>query len=59
MGCFRKTLGLCAITYSVFLGNLRGLEAGLWYGCIALFCGLTYVAIPVLSEFFRKNRIGY
>ena len=59
MGCFRKTLGFCAITYSVFLGNLRGLEAGLWYGCIALFCSLTYVDIPVLSEFFRKNRIGY
>jgi DNA-binding XRE family transcriptional regulator len=62
-GFFGNTLGfLCsytAITYSVFSGNIKGLEAGLWYGSIALFCGLTYVAISLLSEFYRKNRIGY
>ncbi|PCI75301.1 MAG: transcriptional regulator [SAR86 cluster bacterium] len=62
-GIFGNTVGLvCAytgITYSVISGNLRGLEAGLWYGGIALFCGLTYVVITLLSEFFRKNRIGY
>ncbi|NKB33143.1 MAG: helix-turn-helix domain-containing protein [Pseudomonadales bacterium] len=60
-GMFGNTAGLlCAfsgISYSVYIGNLRGLEAGLWYGGIALVGGLFYVAIPLLGEYFRKNSI--
>lgn len=62
-GMLGNTLGfICAylgITYSLITGNLKGLEAGIWYGGIALFCGLIYIGIAVLSEYFRKNRIGY
>lgn len=62
-GFFGNSVGFfCAyigISYSVFSGSLGGIEAGLWYGSIALFCGLTYVAISLLSEFYRKNSIAY
>ena len=47
------------ITYSLASGNISGSESGIWYGSVALFCGLTYVGIALLSEYFRKNRIGY
>ncbi len=62
-GMIGNTVGLIcaysAITYSVVTGSIKGLEAGLWYGSIGLFCGLTYLGINLLSEYFRKNRIGY
>ncbi|MDG1819694.1 MAG: helix-turn-helix transcriptional regulator [Porticoccaceae bacterium] len=48
-----------AITYSLISGNITSLQAGVSYGAIGLFCGLTYLAIAVLSDYFRKNRIGY
>ena len=48
-----------AITYSVISGNISSMQAGLWYGGIGLFCGLTCLAIAFLSDYFRKNQIGY
>jgi len=63
LGMLGNTIGLTsaysAITYSVVYGDLGGLQAGLWYGGIGLFCGVTYLAISLLSDHFRKNRIGY
>jgi len=62
-GMLGNTIGLVcaysAITYSVIFENLRGMEAGVWYGSIGLLCGLTYLAIGLLSAYFQKNRIGY
>lgn len=63
LGMLGNTIGfICAylgITYSLVSGNLSWFEAGAWYGGIAFFCGITYVGITLLSEYFRKNRIGY
>jgi len=57
------TIGIASaylgITYSVLSSSMLGLETGFWYGGIALFCGITYAALPVLSEFYRRNKIGY
>jgi len=60
-GRFGNAAGvICAfagISYSVYIGNLQGLEAGLWYGGIALLSGLFYIANLLLSAHFRKHNI--
>jgi hypothetical protein len=60
-GSFGNTAGvICAfagISYSFYIGNLQGLEAGLWYSGIAVLSGLLYLANLLLSAYFRNSRI--
>lgn len=62
-GMIGNTVGLIcayvAISYSVFQGSLIGLEAGMWFGGIGLLCGINSFAITLLSDYCRRNRIGY
>lgn len=62
-GMMGNTAGLIcayvAIGYSVFQGNLLGAQAGMWFGGIGFLCGLNYFVITLLSDYIRKNRIGY
>lgn len=60
-GSFGNTAGvICAfagISYSFYIGNLQGLEAGLWYSGIAVLSGLLHLANLLLSAYFRNSRI--
>lgn len=47
-----------AMGYSAFQGDFVGTEAGIGFGGVGLFGGLSFLFLTLLSDYLRRNRIG-